>query len=223
MNNTVNKQILDKRSCEQLDKKFRFTPDPVFMTSGISAFNINDFDLTGHSIPAECTSSGYAELNEPNRYWSNDAGGTKYCDFYAITSNQWYRFTGDAGTMMANYCIPKSSCNSDMAGWISGGSHPTVADGAITRTACMHWFSSCCYYAYTVEIRNCSGFYVYKLQQPGSCYIRYCGVKGKLTIGLNLHLDCLLVDIVNFTFQHDSMIETTTTISTDVQRAKQWN
>ena len=35
MKNTVNKLILDRRSCERLDKKFRFTPDPVFITSGI--------------------------------------------------------------------------------------------------------------------------------------------------------------------------------------------
>ena len=146
----------------------------------ISCLQHQLFWLIGDNIINECISPGYTELTEANRYWSNNAGGTRYCDHNSITSDQWYRFTGDAGTMMASYCIPKSSCNSDMAGWISGGGHPTVADGAVTRTACMHWFSYCCYYVYTIQIRNCSGFYVYKLKRPGSCYIRYCGVKGKL-------------------------------------------
>ena len=35
MKSTVNKLILDRRSCKKLDKKFRFTPDPVFITSSI--------------------------------------------------------------------------------------------------------------------------------------------------------------------------------------------
>ena len=35
VNNTVNKLVLGRRSCEKLHKKFRFTPDPVFITSGI--------------------------------------------------------------------------------------------------------------------------------------------------------------------------------------------
>ena len=38
VNNTVNKLILDRESCEKLHKKFRFTPDPVFITSGIFIF-----------------------------------------------------------------------------------------------------------------------------------------------------------------------------------------
>lgn len=129
------------------------------------------------SIPTECTPSGYNELNEANRYWSYD-DGNNYCDADNITSNQWYRFTGDAGAMMAPYCIPQSTCNTDMTGWINGGDHPSTAYETVTRSACMHWSSSCCYASYSVEIRNCSGFYVYKLQKP-SCNQRYCGVKGK--------------------------------------------
>ena len=130
-------------------------------------------------IPAECTPSGYNELNEANRYWRyND--GSIYCDDDNITDNQWYRFTGDAGTMMATYCIPQSTCNTEMTGWISGGDHPSTAYETVTRSVCMHWGASCCYTSYPVDIRNCSGFYVYKLQKPTSCSQRYCGVNGKL-------------------------------------------
>ena len=69
-----------------------------------------------------------------------------------------------------------------MAGWISGGDHPTVAYETVTRTACMHWSTSCCYNSYTIEIRNCSGFYVYMLKKPSDCDQRYCGVNGKFTL-----------------------------------------
>ena len=39
MNNTVNKLILDRRSCKKLRKKVRFG-SPVFITSGILIFVI---------------------------------------------------------------------------------------------------------------------------------------------------------------------------------------
>ena len=41
MNNTVNKVILDRGSCEKLHKKFRFA-DPVFITSGINIFRLQN-------------------------------------------------------------------------------------------------------------------------------------------------------------------------------------
>lgn len=131
--------------------------------------------------PAECTPSGYNELNESNRYWGHIDRRNTYCETDNITNNQWYRFTGDAGTMMAPYCIPQSTCNTQMSGWINGGGHPVIAYETVTRTACMHGHSSCCSTSYTVEIRNCSGFYVYKLKQPNGCDQRYCGVNSKFT------------------------------------------
>ncbi|XP_078351531.1 uncharacterized protein LOC144636245 [Oculina patagonica] len=128
------------------------------------------------AIPAECSSSVYNELNEANRYWSNDdLGGSTLCDTDTIVSNQWYRFTGAAGTMMATYCIPKESCNTHRTAWINGD-HPNVAYGLVSTTVCMHWGLRCCDKSYPVDIRNCSGYYVYKLQYPSSCSERYCGV-----------------------------------------------
>ena len=80
---------------------------------------------------------------------------------------------------MATRCIPRNRCNSQMSGWISG-SNPSVADGKVTRTACMHSSSGCCTHYYSsVEIRNCSGFYVYNLPPTSTCNSRYCGVNSK--------------------------------------------
>ncbi len=121
----------------------------------------------------------YNELNEANRHWSYvDPDGRAFCDDDTIVSNQWYRFTGAAGTMMATYCIPKESCNTHKIAWINGD-HPNVAYALMSTTVCMHWMSLCCEESYPVEIRNCSGYYVYKLQTPSGCFQRYCGVNGK--------------------------------------------
>ena len=104
-------------------------------------------------------------------------------DNLASDHDGWYRFEGAAGIMMATHCIPIQSCNSHMAGWIGGGDHPSSAYQKVTRTAYMHYGSSCEHVAYPgTEIRNCSGFYVYKLQSVNGCYQRYCGVNGKCHI-----------------------------------------
>ncbi|RMX47718.1 hypothetical protein pdam_00012356 [Pocillopora damicornis] len=122
------------------------------------------------STPAECTS--YTTLSESSRYWINTGGSE--CDNHL--THTWYRFSGAAGIMMATRCIPRNRCNSQMSGWISG-SNPSVADGKVTRTACMHSSSGCCTHYYSsVEIRNCSGFYVYNLPPTSTCNSRYCGV-----------------------------------------------
>ncbi len=131
-------------------------------------------------IPAECSPSVYNELSEANRYWSYDDGIIYlYKDYDTIISGQWYRFTGGAGTMLPTYCIPKYSCNTIGTAWISDGDHPTAAYELVSRTVCMHSHSSCCQTSYPVEIRNCSGYYVYKLKRPPDMRYRYCGVNGK--------------------------------------------
>ncbi|XP_022798740.1 uncharacterized protein LOC111336840 isoform X1 [Stylophora pistillata] len=78
--------------------------------------------------------------------------------------------------MMAPYCIPKRRCNTHAVGWISGR-HPSEAYELVTAKACFHWNSDCCLWHRPVQIRNCSGYYVYELQEWNHCYHRYCGVK----------------------------------------------
>ena len=135
--------------------------------------------LTADDIPAECSPCVYKELDELNRYWSHDNHNHIGCDSDTISDNQWYRFTRDAGIMMATYCIPRSSCNTHMAGWING-SHPIETYELMSTTVCFHGNQNCCHISYPVQIRNCSGFYVYRLQKPSKCDARHCGVNGKV-------------------------------------------
>lgn len=111
--------------------------------------------------------------------------------------------------MMATRCIPRNRCNSQMSGWISG-SNPSVADGKVTRTACMHSSSGCCTYYYSsVEIRNCSGFYVYNLPPTSTCHSRYCGVNSKWPCDYSLICtvlpQCYIDHPLCSHFYHDSL------------------
>ena len=135
-------------------------------------------------IPAGCKPSQYQELNESDRYWKHSAGSLSYD--HHIASDKWYRFTGAAGTMMAPYCIPKRSCNTHATGWINGN-HPSEAYQLVSATACFHWDSDCCSWSHLVQIRNCSGYYIYKLKKT-LWRSRYCGVNG---LYLYVYVSCL--------------------------------
>ena len=50
----------------------------------------------------------------------------------------WYRFQGAAGTRMPTSCTPKHRCSTGATGWLNG-SHPTVADGKVSRQVCFSY------------------------------------------------------------------------------------
>ena len=84
----------------------------------------------------------------------------------------WYRFQGAAGTRMASSCPPVYRCNTNSPGWLNG-THPTVADGQVTRQVCFHWTSRCCKGTVNIKVRNCGSYYVYYLLEVEGV-IRYC-------------------------------------------------
>lgn len=97
----------------------------------------------------------------------------------------WYRFSGEAGNKMPESCVPIQHCNTRGPGWLNG-SHPSVADGPVRRKVCFHSFlGKCCLQSTYIIVRNCGGFYVYKLHRPPSCNLRYCGNRVKPTLGGN--------------------------------------
>ena len=93
-----------------------------------------------------------------------------YCDWRLYG---WYRFSGAAGTRMANSCPPFWSCGSIGTGWMNGG-HPTVADGQVRRSVCFRSYSDCCLLSRSIKVRNCGAYYVYYLRGTPFCYLRYC-------------------------------------------------
>ena len=90
----------------------------------------------------------------------------------------WYRFSGGAGTQMAEACPKMYSCSTNSSGWLSG-THPTVVEGIVQRKVCFsqrvsQFFYDCCNRSKNIRVRNCGAFYVYRLDPP-VWNSRYCG------------------------------------------------
>ena len=85
----------------------------------------------------------------------------------------WFRFQGDAGTKMPTSCTPMYRCGSYGTGWLNGA-HPQEHEGSVTRKACFHYPPSCCRFPKNIQVRNCSGYYVYYLTATIGT-VRYCG------------------------------------------------
>ena len=116
----------------------------------------------------ECQS--YRTLSEHNR--ARRYKGGYRCDSSLVKA--WYRFTGLAGSKMADTRVAKYYCGTQAPGYLTGG-HPTVAQGIVSRKVCFYWsYSYCRWYRY-IRVRNCGAFYVYELSKPPACNLRYCG------------------------------------------------
>ena len=103
-------------------------------------------------------------------------GGLAHSDRGFITT-KWYRFVVLAGTMLPNSCPSTRRCGAQSSGWLSE-SHPSVSEGPVTRKACFYWNNDCCYWQQDIDVRNCGEFYVYRLQEPPTFYLRYCVSQG---------------------------------------------
>ena len=122
--------------------------------------------------------SNYAVLNEADRAQGNamqDPYENVKCDDNLVTG--WYRFHGAAGDQMADKCVLKYRCGTWYPGWLNG-THPTVAEGVVTRKVCYSIHYNCCYWSNNIKVKNCGSYYVYELQKPPDCNLRYCGNAG---------------------------------------------
>ena len=126
---------------------------------------------------SEC--SNYKFLNDSSRAVTYNHSVLMHCND-SINLLGWYRFGGEAGTQMADNCVKISHCGSWYPGSLSGG-HPSVSDGAVMRKVCFTGYSGCCQYSTFISVRNCYGFYIYKLSPihlSYYCYLRYCSSYG---------------------------------------------
>lgn len=79
---------------------------------------------------------------------------------------------------MADSCVPKSQCGTHAPGWLKGD-HPVNEGEIVERTACFHFGSRCCKWTRKIKVKKCKGFFVYELQRPPACNLRYCGNSGQ--------------------------------------------
>ena len=120
--------------------------------------------------------SNYKSLGNKDRN-ANYVGSSVMCD--SGLSTEWYRFVGDAGTQISTSCIPRDDtnilkCSTHGVSWLNGA-HPSVSEGAVTRTVCFSWNGDCCFHQKDIKVINCGLFYIYKLVSTSACNHRYCG------------------------------------------------
>ncbi|XP_066029944.1 uncharacterized protein [Pocillopora verrucosa] len=126
----------------------------------------------------ECTN--HTVLNEASR----SRFFTNYIDKTSDTSlTGWFTYNGSAGTRMATTCVPAEHCGTLVPGWLAGN-HPSVDEGLVVRSVCLSMSQVCCMTSVSVLVRNCSGFFVYKLDVNAglSFTFRVCGagIEGSL-------------------------------------------
>jgi len=119
-----------------------------------------------------CTN--YTVLGEADRAQGNVELFGKGSDFSLVPG--WYRFHGAAGVQMPDKCVLRYRCGTKRPGWLNG-SHPTVAEGVVTRQVCFTRFSNCCWKSNISKVKNCSSYYVYELESAPT-FSRYCGNAG---------------------------------------------
>lgn len=79
---------------------------------------------------------------------------------------------------MADSCVPNSHCGTHAPGWLKGN-HPVNEGEIVERKACFHFGSRCCKWTRKIKVKKCKGFFVYELQRPPACNLRYCGNSGQ--------------------------------------------
>ena len=125
--------------------------------------------------------SNYTTLNESNRAMTYNRSISYLCD---ANLNGWYRFTGEAGTQMADSCVNMYHCGTESPGWLNG-THPDLNDGAVKRQVCFSSFDNCCHHSNEITVQHCGAFYVYKLERQSQCNLRYCGNGLRYAQGIN--------------------------------------
>ncbi|XP_041840352.1 uncharacterized protein LOC121639258 [Melanotaenia boesemani] len=137
--------------------------------SGLECITFNGID--------QCVDpcQNYTSLNDDWRSVNNTDLSYWYWDYYYINWQGWYRlFLNQSSAQIPDRCIEANRCGSYYPMWITGP-HPTQSDGIVNRTVCATVGSTCCYFTpHTIQVKLCSGYYVYKLPRPSYYSTAYC-------------------------------------------------
>jgi len=85
----------------------------------------------------------------------------------------WYRITEPAGSRIPEYSPGQLHCGTHASGWLNG-THPAVPGQQQDMKVCFNWSGNACMWSINVVVRNCGGYFVYKLPDTPVCYLRYC-------------------------------------------------
>uniref|UniRef100_A0A3B5LRF6 UMOD/GP2/OIT3-like D8C domain-containing protein n=1 Tax=Xiphophorus couchianus TaxID=32473 RepID=A0A3B5LRF6_9TELE len=140
----------------------------------------------------------YTVVNDAWRSTENTDQTILHCDRNIVWSG-WYRFyMGQTSARMPEKCVAERRCGTSAPLWITEP-HPVQLNEIVTRNVCNAWSGSCCHFpSHTIQIKVCSGYYVYKLQKASDCDLAYCtgsaasgaGPPGSETAFSHLPSDC---------------------------------
>ena len=123
----------------------------------------------------------YAILDDSQRssnYNNSNGFASPKCDSSAggdwTGGDSWYRFQEPAGTQLADSIVPKEHCGTHATGWLNG-THPADLGETVIQQVCFNWAGNSCWKNTDVEIKNCGGYYLYKLKAAPGCSLKYCG------------------------------------------------
>ena len=128
-------------------------------------------------FPLECLN--YQAITTQNGRKNTYVSTTAICDNNLFG---WHRFEAATGTKMPTSCVPNNRCNTHATGWLNG-SHPTVAEGLVTRQVCFSYYD-CCSWSINIQVRNCGDFYIYNFMgtpPEHPCHLRYCSTDWRLS------------------------------------------
>ncbi|XP_072894838.1 uncharacterized protein [Hemitrygon akajei] len=70
--------------------------------------------------------------------------------------------TVSGGWKIPETVVPQGRCSGENPGWLNGP-HPNVGEGEVTRTVCFTVGGNTCYGRRGINVKNCSGYFVYWL------------------------------------------------------------
>merc|ERR1719154_1074300 len=155
-------------------------------------------DLESFVEPVQCWEGNYNVLNDPLRSVDSPKDGSDIiCDTtdenvqgYGTNTNKndhgwmgnaWYRFEGDAGTIMPDSPTLHNFCGTVASGWLAT-THPDIVFETIPATYCFRFNNAqkCKWYTEGF-VTNCGDFFVYYLVNVATefpkinkCNLGYC-------------------------------------------------
>ena len=132
-----------------------------------------------HSLDfPQCQPSVYRNLDDPLRDLRKErAGPNVLCD--ANLTRAWYRFTlqGEPAELPGS-CPEVNKCGSSSTIWLPRANVIKIGQ-QVEMKACVTWTVEqtrfCCFWTFSIFVRHCGDFKVYRLQKPTeSCSTLYC-------------------------------------------------
>ena len=102
---------------------------------------------------------GYTKIDDPRRSIESifKHGQSAICD--RAFAWGWYRFDSYTGGKMPEQKVDQMRCGTVHPIWMRG-THPTVKEGTVNRTACINFYDMLngCLSSLNIRVRNCNGF-----------------------------------------------------------------